>query len=154
MKKDVLPFTYAISLAGNDDRILNYIEKIKWDVTLGNDWDNALYQDAYFKDLRVWSSVRTVTDLYTYRLRQVPITDDLEVNLKLMDGSPMVPNYSSVRYRSQLDHALATGATFVESDGDNLVCSEEMFFNFEEKKCTGFPFTTDIPIVYRVVNSV
>ena len=100
MKKDALPFTFAISLARNDDRIMNYIEKIKWDVTLGNDWDNTLYQDAYFKDLRVWSSVRTVTDLYTYRLKQVPITNDLEVNLKLMDGSSVVPNYSSITYRS------------------------------------------------------
>ena len=65
----LLPLTFSRSLAWNDDRVMNYIEKTKWTVTLGNNWESSKFQDAYFKDLRVWSSIRSVTDLYTYRVK-------------------------------------------------------------------------------------
>ena len=150
VNQDILPITYAQNIASNNDRIQNYIERTKWTITLGNNWDNSKYQDAYFKDLRVWTSVRSVADLYTYRTKQVPISDDLHVNLKLLDGNPMALNFASTSGKT----AMSTGVTYVMSDGDNLVCSADMFFDSVEKKCTGFPYRTDIPIVYRVVNSV
>ena len=59
----------------------------------------------------------------------MPFSDDLQVNLKLMDGSPVVVNYATVKGRSQLDTAMTQDVTFVESDGSNLVCSGDMFFN-------------------------
>ena len=95
-----MPLTFSRSIAWSDQRILNYIQKVKWTVTLGNNWDSSLAQDAYFKDLRVWSSVRSVTDLYTYRVKQVPFSTDLQVNLKLMDGSPVVVNYATAPDRN------------------------------------------------------
>jgi hypothetical protein len=133
---------------------MNYIRKVNWDITLGNNFEKKLEQDAYFKDLRVWSSNRSVTDLYTYRLRQVPASMYLEVNLKLMDGSPTVINYAPTSSYSDLDTAVAEKVTFVASDGDNVVCAANMYFDFDSKACTVFPFPDGIPIVYRVVNSV
>ena len=71
-----------------------------------------------------------------------------------MDGSPHVVNYASMEGRSQLETAKSSDVMFVASDGGNIVCSGDMFFNAEEKKCTTFPYSIDVPIVYRVVNSV
>ena len=84
----------------------------------------------------------------------MPFSDDLEVNLKLMDGSPDVVNYASMAGRSQLEVAKSKDVMFVESDGGNIVCSGDMFFNADEKKCTTFPYATDVPIVYRVINDI
>ena len=51
--------------------------------------------------------------------------------------------------------AKSTGVTFMKSDGDNIVCASDMYFNAKKKKCTTFPFASNsMPIVYRVVNSV
>ena len=71
-----------------------------------------------------------------------------------MDGSPVVNNYAGLDEGSQLDTTIAMGVTFVEADGDNLVCSVDMYFNYDEKACTSFPYTSDIPLVYRVINSI
>ena len=121
---------------------------------MGNNWDSSLKQDAYFKDLRVWSSVRSATDLYTYRVKQVPFSEDLQVNLKLMDGSPVVVNYAITGDRNSLQRAKANKVKFVPSDGGNLVCAGDMFFDAAGKGCTPFPYTSNVPIIYRVVNSV
>ena len=96
-----------------------------------------------------------MTDLYTFRTRQVPISEDLKVNLRLMDGNPEPCNYGEKTGRSQLEMAKSTGVTFMKSDGDNIVCASDMYFNSKKKKCTTFPFASNsMPIVYRVVNSV
>ena len=45
-----------------------------------------------FKDVRLWKSARTDAELYTNRFNQVDIQDDLEGNLKFMDGNRDVFN--------------------------------------------------------------
>ena len=71
-----------------------------------------------------------------------------------MDGSPDIVNFATMEGRSELVTAKSKDVKFVESDGGNIVCSGDMFFNADEKKCTSFPFTDDIPIVYRVIKSI
>ena len=43
VRKDLLARFYSRSLAWNDDRVMNYIARTKWEVTLGNNWDKSKF---------------------------------------------------------------------------------------------------------------
>ena len=63
---------------------------------VGNDYEYSQTMYGSFKDIRLWTSIRSDTDLYTYRTRQVPADDDLMANFKLMDGRQVIYNAATV----------------------------------------------------------
>lgn len=80
---------------------------------------------------------------------------DLAGNLQFMDGSPFVfnnaeNNVGGVKFASEQPNMLLT-----KSDGLNLICASDTYFNPLDQRCTRYPYTKHgISIVYYVENNV
>ena len=67
--KSLRPFTFAKQIASSfeDERNLaNYFRDYRWKVFLGAFDSNTSFYGS-FKDVRLWSSLRTDAELFTYR---------------------------------------------------------------------------------------
>lgn len=87
--------------------------------------------------------------MFTNRFKQVQQSPDLIVNIKLINGNPVITNEAD---QQELE-AKVVGGYFVPSDGQNIVCAVDRFFVPKTGQCTIFPFAASIPIVYSVTNS-
>jgi len=99
--------------------------------------------------MRVWKTKRSAFDLFENRFKQVAMSQDLIVNFKLMNGSPTFTNDADPTEPK----ATAVGASYVKSDGQNIVCAVDRYFVPNMGACTIMPFSPSIPIVYSVENS-
>ena len=67
----LLAKTFAVSLANQEQRILNYIQATTMLVILGSNSQTTQAQNCYFKDLRVWITKRNPYQLFNNRFKQV-----------------------------------------------------------------------------------
>jgi hypothetical protein len=93
---------------------------------------------------------RSAYQLFNNRFKQVSQSPDLIVNFKLMDGNPNIKNDAD----SNAMKATVVGGQYTAADGQNIVCAVDKYFVPSAGKCTTFPFSPNIPIVYSVENSV
>ena len=82
-----------------------------------------------FKDVRLWTSHRSDDEISANRFVQAKPSDDLIINLKLMDG-----NLEEIRNVANQTTMLGspverTNVTFVQQDNENVVCPAETFFD-------------------------
>ena len=83
-----------------------------------------------FKDVRLWTSHRSDDEISANRFVQAKPSDDLIINLKLMDGNleelRNVANQTTNVLGSLVEH---TNITFDQQDNENVVCPAETFFD-------------------------
>lgn len=96
--------------------------------------NNATYAAKFFgsfKDVRLWKSVRTDAELYSYRFNQVDVQEDLEGNLKFMDGSSDVYNSADIDTSGPKYPKNEPGMQLLPTDTNNIICATDTYFNPE-----------------------
>ena len=154
LKNAMLAKKFSIDILDVDERNPNYIQATTYKMILGNQYNYNQTMYGSFKDVRIWASIRSDTDLYTYRTRQVPVDDDLMANFKFMDGRQIIYNAATVNELGLFFPTSGNNTVIIPADGNNVVCAQDMYFNPVSMNCTRNPFTTNIPIVYLVTNNV
>ena len=66
----------------------------------------------------------------------------------------MVQNEAILNTGDPINPTAGIDTMYIESDGDNLVCAQEMFFDISTRMCTRFPYKDDFSIAYLVTNNV
>ena len=135
-------------------QILNESAPQRWNVILGNNVTVSASFYGSFKDVRLWKSTRSDAELYSNRFNQVENQDDLEGNLKFMDGSQDVYNSAESNTNGPVYPKNEAAMKLLPTDLSNIICAPDTYFNPENQKCTRYPFTKDPSIVYMVVNNV
>lgn len=67
-----------------------------------------------------------------------------------MDGNPDIYNSADLTTFPVIE----PGMQLIESDGKNIVCATDTYFNPTIQKCSRYPYPGDISIVYMVTNNV
>ena len=156
LKKARQPKKFTIPITNTVDRNPTFVQSITYRAVIGNDVGGNMDMYGSFKEVKIWAELRSDTDLYAYRDRQIPVeeNENLMGYFKLMNGREMIINDAIVNDAAITFPTVGTMSKIIPSDGDNRVCAQEMFFNPETKKCTRFPFSSEIPIIYIVQNNV
>jgi hypothetical protein len=128
--------SFSKSLVSTKNRLPNYVDAKMAYVKLG-----GAAMRGYYKDFRVWKTLRSQTELQMYRFRQVnKIFEDLMLEYQFMDGRILYNTPPNTR----------PGATSVKWDKDNLenvICPSDRLFDYLTGMCVFYPFY-DIPVVY------
>lgn len=108
----------------------NFANQHRWTVLLGNDYKSPgeyyKHFSGSFKDVRLWKSARSDSELYSYRFNQVVAPQqDLAGNLKFMDGNPDIYNSADLTTFPVIE----PGMQLIESDGKNIICATDTYFN-------------------------
>lgn len=98
--------------------------------------------------------MRSDAELYSYRFHQVPISEDLAGNLKFMDGNPNIYNNALINRRGLKFAVLEPQMELRETDGQNLICATDTYFNPVDQMCSRNPYSSDATIAYTVANSI
>jgi hypothetical protein len=123
-------------------------------VILGNNGTYDLSFYGSFKDVRIWKTSRTDTELMSYRFKQVEAQESLAGNMKFMDGSPYIKNSATINLSGMQFASFEPNMQLLPSDGTNIICGTDTYFDPVIQECTRFPYTSDVSIVYLVDNNV
>ena len=151
--KILQPQTFAKSIyLPKEVTIVNQNAQHRWTVILGNDFKDEgeakfvyyKYFAGSFKDVRLWKTSRTDTELYSYRFSQVTAPQaDLAGSLKFMNGSPFIFNEADSSSSSSLQFAnFEKDLTLIKSSGEpnplkpdlvlydtNIICASDTYFS-------------------------
>jgi len=109
--------------------IQNYSRAQRWNIILGNDPTRSKTFFGSFKDVRVWKSLRSDADLYTFRFNQANKDDNLEANLKFMDGSFDVYNDAERATNGPRYPKNEMTMNLLPTSPYNIVCAVDTYFN-------------------------
>ena len=141
----------------NEKRVFefeNEFRDYRWNVILGNNSTFGYLFYGSFKDVRVWSSSRTDADILSYRFNQVKAQKNLAGNLKFMDGSPYIKNSAENNVNGVKFAAIESTMKLKPSDGKNIICATDTYFEPKNQVCTRYPFRNNVEIIYYVENDV
>ena len=71
-----------------------------------------------------------------------------------MDGNPYVINNAEIVSGGIQFANIEPNMILEARDGSNIICATDTYFDPSKQKCTRFPYSEDISLVYTVVNNV
>ena len=81
-------------------------------------------------------------------------SDDLSGNLKFMDGNPYVINNAEIVTGGTQFANIEPDMKLLARDPTNVICATDTYFDPSVQRCTRFPYSSDLSLVYTVVNNV
>ena len=127
------PKTFARSIfrQKESDQVLitNYAQSARWNLILGNDAALTKFFYGSFKDVRIWKSTRSDAELFSFRFNQAPLQDNLEANIKFMDGSFDVYDAAETNAGGPRYPKNEPKMKLLTTDLSNIICATDTYFN-------------------------
>jgi len=82
------------------------------------------------------------------------VQEDLEGNLKFMDGNRDVYNTADTNTSGPKYPKNEPNMQLLATDTSNIICATDTYFNPGVRECTRYPYTEQPSIVYLVENNV